>query len=75
MALHNHDNNPYAKALEGLRLDDPVGAFFDFCREREAIRLRREKGGRSCHFITIREPISRTWQFHNLHILCTVLSD
>ena len=42
------DNNPYAKALEGLRLDDPVKAFFDFCREREAIRRRREKGGRKC---------------------------
>ena len=46
MTLPNHDNNPYAKALEGLRLDDPVRAFFDFCREREAIRLRREKEGR-----------------------------
>ena len=40
-----HANNPYAKALEGLHLDDPVKAFFDFCREREAIRIRREKGG------------------------------
>jgi len=40
----NHDNNPYAKALQGLKFEDPVKAFFDFCREREAIRLRREKG-------------------------------
>ena len=47
--LPTHDNNPYAKALEGLRLDDPVKAFFDFCREREAIRMRREKGGRLIH--------------------------
>ena len=39
----NHDNNPYAKALQGLKFEDPVKAFFDFCREREAIRLRREK--------------------------------
>ena len=46
----SHDNNPYAKALEGLRLDDPVKAFFDFCREREAIRIRREKGWRTHHF-------------------------
>ena len=43
-AMASHDNNPYAAALEGLRLDDPVMAFFDFCREREAIRLRRESG-------------------------------
>ena len=43
----SHDNNPYAKALEGLHFEDPVKAFFDFCREREAIRLRREKGGKT----------------------------
>lgn len=36
--------NPYAHALDGLDLDDPVGGFFAFCREREAIRLRRERG-------------------------------
>ena len=28
----------------GLKLDDPVQAFFDFCKERESIRLKREKG-------------------------------
>ena len=27
-------HNPYATALDGLILDDPVAAFFDFCRER-----------------------------------------
>ena len=37
-------NNPYAKALEGLELDDPVKAFFDFCKERESIRVKRERG-------------------------------
>ena len=37
-------NNPYADALYGLDLPDPVTAFFDFCREREAIRARREAG-------------------------------
>jgi predicted ATPase len=37
-------NNPYAHALDGLELADPVRAFFDFCREREAIRERRESG-------------------------------
>ena len=43
-SVPNLANNPYAKALEGLHFDDPVKAFFDFCKEREAIRLRREKG-------------------------------
>jgi len=36
--------NPYASALDGLEIDDPVQAFFDFCRERERIRIRRESG-------------------------------
>ena len=36
--------NPYSAALDGLALPDPVAAFFDFCREREAIRVRRESG-------------------------------
>ena len=35
-------NNPYANALEGLILNDPVSAFFDFCKKRERIRLKRE---------------------------------
>ena len=43
-SVPNLANNPYAKALEGLHFEDPVKAFFDFCREREAIRLRREVG-------------------------------
>lgn len=37
--------NPYADALHGLVLDDPVTAFFDFCRERERIRVLRQAGG------------------------------
>ena len=37
-------HNPYAKALDGLLLDDPVSAFFKFCRERENIRVKRESG-------------------------------
>ncbi len=37
-------HNPYATALDGLVLDDPVDAFFDFCRRRERIRLLRESG-------------------------------
>ena len=36
--------NPYRDALCGLKLDDPVRAFFDWCRERESIRLKRETG-------------------------------
>ncbi|MCP4805150.1 MAG: ATP-binding protein [Proteobacteria bacterium] len=36
--------NPYADALAGLDLPDPLGGFFDFCRERESIRIRRERG-------------------------------
>ena len=38
------DNNPYADVLNGLDLKDPVSAFFKFCREREQIRIKREKG-------------------------------
>jgi predicted ATPase len=37
-------HNPYACALDGLVLDDPVAAFFGFCRERERIRILRESG-------------------------------
>ncbi|MCP4867312.1 MAG: ATP-binding protein [Proteobacteria bacterium] len=36
--------NPYAAALAGLDLPDPVAAFFAFCKERERIRERREAG-------------------------------
>ena len=37
-------NNPYASALKGLKIEDPVAAFFKFCKERENIRLKRERG-------------------------------
>lgn len=36
--------NPYQDALRGLKLEDPVRAFFDWCRERENIRRKRERG-------------------------------
>ena len=39
--------NPYATALDGLDIPDPVATFFSFCREREAIRQRRESGAAS----------------------------
>ncbi|MFT5138596.1 MAG: putative ATPase [Lysobacterales bacterium] len=39
--------NPYAQALEGLELPDPVASFFDYCRARENIRHLRESGEES----------------------------
>lgn len=44
MATMNKAANPYGEALKGLKLDDPVRAFFDWCRERERIREKRERG-------------------------------
>ena len=40
----NNPSNPYRDALRSLKLDDPVRAFFDWCRERESIRAKREQG-------------------------------
>ncbi|HOW97811.1 MAG TPA: putative DNA base hypermodification protein [Kiritimatiellia bacterium] len=40
----NSAANPYRDALRGLELADPVRAFFDWCRERERIREKRERG-------------------------------
>ena len=34
--------NKYATALDGLVIEDPVTSFFDFCKERENIRIARE---------------------------------
>ena len=42
--LMNKANNPYANALDGLQLNDPVSAFFGFCREREKIRIAKKSG-------------------------------
>lgn len=36
--------NPYATALDGLDIPDPVAVFFNFCRERESVRHKREAG-------------------------------
>lgn len=41
---HPNTTNPYQNALVGLEIKDPVQAFFDFCKEREAIRCKRESG-------------------------------
>ena len=42
--LPTSPTNPYSNALDGLVIADPVAAFLEFCREREAIRLKRERG-------------------------------
>ena len=55
--------NPYATALDGLILDDPVTAFFDFCREREKIRLLRED---SAPFPWTENPIFQKGRFLNV---------
>ena len=36
--------NPYANSLDGLTIENPVQSFFNFCKERENIRLKRERG-------------------------------
>ena len=36
--------NKYATALDGIVIEDPVTSFFDFCKERENIRIARENG-------------------------------
>ena len=41
--MKNELINPYANALDGLDIKDPVSDFFNFCKEREKIRKKREK--------------------------------
>ena len=36
--------NPYANSLDGLEIEDPVKSFFDYCKERESVRKKRESG-------------------------------
>ncbi len=43
-SMTKENPNPYATALDGLVIDDPVQSFFNFCKEREKIRLARESG-------------------------------
>ncbi len=40
MALENQ----YANSLDGLYIEDPVQSFFDYCKERESVRKKRESG-------------------------------
>ena len=55
--------NPYAKSLDGLKLNDPVSAFFNYCKERENIRLLRENGG---PFPWTDDPIFQKGRFLNV---------
>ena len=36
--------NPYANSLDGLTIENPVQSFFNFCKERENIRLKEREG-------------------------------
>ena len=56
-------NNPYAKSLDGLKLNNPVEAFFNFCQERENIRRLREK---AYPFPWTKDPIFQKGRFLNV---------
>ena len=55
--------NPYATALDGLDIPDPVATFFSFCQEREAIRQRRASGAKSPWS---KDPIFQNARFLNV---------
>ena len=55
--------NPYANALDGLEINDPVISFFNFCKERENIRLKRESGA---SFPWTDDPIIQKGRFLNV---------
>jgi len=55
--------NPYATALDGLEIDDPVAAFFRFCRERARVRVLREPGAPAPW---TEDPILQRGRFLNL---------
>ena len=63
MLENKNMKNPYAKSLDGLKLDDPVSAFFNFCKERENIRLLRENGD---PFPWTDDPIFQKGRFLNV---------
>mgnify|MGYP003331158949 CR=1 FL=1 len=63
MLENKNMNNPYAKSLDGLKLNDPVSAFFNFCKERENIRLSRENGD---PFPWTDDPIFQKGRFLNV---------
>ena len=55
--------NPYSDSLNGLRLDNPVSAFFNFCIEREKIRHLRESGA---PYPWTKDPIFKKGRFLNV---------
>ncbi|MDA9607201.1 putative DNA base hypermodification protein [Candidatus Actinomarina] len=55
--------NPYAHSLDGLKIEDPVKSFFDYCKEREAVRVKRESGE---SFPWSDDPILRKGRFLNV---------
>jgi len=61
--MKSKNNNPYADALNGLDLKDPVSAFFKFCKEREQIRIKREQGE---SFPWSEDPIFQKGRFLNV---------
>ena len=63
MLENKNMKNPYAKSLDGLKLNDPVSAFFNFCKERENIRFSRENGD---PFPWTNDPIFQKGRFLNV---------
>ena len=63
MLENKNMKNPYAKSLDGLKLNDPVSAFFNFCKKRENIRFSRENGD---PFPWIDDPIFQKGRFLNV---------
>ena len=63
MLENKNMKNPYAKSLDGLKLNDPVSAFFDFCKKRENIRFSRENGD---PFPWTDDPIFQKGRFLNV---------
>jgi len=63
MLENKNMKNPYAKSLNGLKLNDPVSAFFNFCKKRENIRFSRENGD---PFPWTDDPIFQKGRFLNV---------
>ena len=63
MLENKNMKNPYAKSLDGLKLNDPVSAFFNFCKKRENIRVLRENGDT---FPWTNDPIFQKGRFLNV---------
>ncbi len=55
--------NPYAHSLDGLEIEDPVQSFFDYCKKREAVRVKRESGE---EYPWVDDPILQKGRFLNV---------